>query len=186
MIHALVYPDRKALFLGFFKVGITAFGGVLPLVRRMLVDERHWVDDHDFTQLLGFSQVLPGPNVMNIAIAIGMRFQGTSGALCAVAGLMVAPVTIIIGLGALYDHYSYSQTLQHMLAGLATVAAGLMASMGIRLAMRLRRRGWHYPVGGLTFAGVTLLHLPLLVVLLPMAPLAIFMAWRERRAGGEA
>ena len=138
----LVQPDRRALFAGFFKIGITAFGGVLPLVRRMMVDERRWVDDRDFTELLGLDQALPGPNVMNIAITIGMRFQGVPGALCAVAGLMLAPMVIILTLAMLYDHYSYSPTLKSTLAGLASVAAGLAQGFGgLMLAAALAGMG---------------------------------------------
>ncbi|WP_036666686.1 chromate transporter [Paludibacterium yongneupense] len=182
MIPPLIHPGRRALFAGFFKVGITAFGGVLPLVRRMMVDERRWVDDHDFTELLGLGQALPGPNVMNIAIAIGMRFQGISGAISAVAGLMLAPMTIILTLAVLYDRFAYSPALKSTLAGLASVAAGLMVAMGIRLGLRMRRRHWRYLVAAATFIAVAVLRLPLIVVLAAMAPLAVFCAWREMGA----
>jgi len=178
----LVQPDRRALFAGFFKIGITAFGGVLPLVRRMMVDERRWVDDRDFTELLGLGQALPGPNVMNIAITIGMRFQGVPGALCAVAGLMLAPMVIILTLAMLYDHYSYSPTLKSTLAGLASVAAGLLLAMGIRLGLRLPRSSWRYVVAALTFVAVAVLRLPLIAVLAAMTPLAVACAWREMKA----
>lgn len=174
-------PDHRAIFSGFFRVGITAFGGALPQVRRMLVDDRRWLDDREFTNLLGMGQALPGPNVMNIAIAVGKRYRGLSGALSAMAGLLAAPMLIILSLAALYDRFAACATVQHVLSGLGAAAAGLMASMGIRLAMRMERRGWHLLVAGLTFAGAALLRLPLPAVLLPMALLATVFAWQAER-----
>lgn len=174
-------PDKRAIFAGFFRVGITAFGGALPQVRRMLVDERRWLDDQEFTVLLGMGQALPGPNVMNIAIAVGKRFRGLSGALSAMAGLLATPMLIILTLAALYDRFAASATAQHVLSGLGAAAAGLMASMGLRLAWRLERRGWPLMIAGLTFAGAALLRLPLPAVLLPMAGLATVFAWQADR-----
>jgi chromate transporter len=186
MTPALIHPSRRELFAGFCKVGITAFGGALPLVRRMLVEERRWINDQDFLEYLGLGQVLPGPNVLNIAIAIGMRFYGIGGALAAAGGLMLAPLGFILLLAEMYDRFAGSVALHHLLGGLASVAAGLMAAMGIRLAMRLKRVAWRYLVAILTFAGVAVLQFPLLAVLLTMAPFAIILSWhtarRERRA----
>jgi len=173
-------PDRRALFIGFFKVGITAFGGVLPLMRRLLVDQTHWLTEREFTELLGLGQVLPGPNVLNIAIAVGTRYQGASGALACLTGLMLAPLVIILLLAGLYDHFAYSSRLHEVLGGVASVAAGLMLAMGIQLARHLQPSYWRYAIVALTFGGVALWRLPLLLVLLAVAPLSIWLAWRLR------
>ena len=55
------------IFLVFMAMGLSGFGGVLPFVRRTLVERRSWLTPNEFTEVLGLSQLLPGPNVVNIS-----------------------------------------------------------------------------------------------------------------------
>ena len=64
-----------ALFWGFLKVGVSGFGGVLPIAHRMLVERRRWLTEQEFTEALSLSQFLPGPNIVNLSVIIGRRFQ---------------------------------------------------------------------------------------------------------------
>jgi chromate transporter len=59
-------PTTGALFRGFLALGLMGFGGVLPLARRMLVEERRWLSGAEFADLLGLCQFLPGGNVINL------------------------------------------------------------------------------------------------------------------------
>src|SRR5260370_38542884 len=79
------------LFVGFLKVGMSGFGGVMPFARRMLVEERRWLSEREFTEVLSLSQFLPGPNIINVSIIVGSRFAGPAGSLAASLGLMLMP-----------------------------------------------------------------------------------------------
>ena len=57
-------------------MGLLGFGGVLPWARRVLVEERAWLSEREFAELLGMCQILPGPNVVNLAVILGARWQG--------------------------------------------------------------------------------------------------------------
>lgn len=46
-------PSRRDLFAGFFSIGLTGFGGVLPQAHRMMVLRRHWLSEADFAVVLG-------------------------------------------------------------------------------------------------------------------------------------
>jgi len=46
-------PDCKALFTGFMQLGLMGFGGVLPLAHRIIVEDKKWIDEGKFTDLLG-------------------------------------------------------------------------------------------------------------------------------------
>jgi len=74
-------PTVKDLFVGFFVLGVTGFGGVLPLAREAVVVRRRWMSDSEFLDLLGLCQLLPGGNIINLAFAIGMHFRGVRGAM---------------------------------------------------------------------------------------------------------
>jgi len=72
-------PTIGALFAGFFSIGICGFGGVLPWARRMIVEQRRWLTAAEFTDLLALCQFLPGPNIINLSVALGSRFRGPRG-----------------------------------------------------------------------------------------------------------
>ncbi|MGL4287104.1 MAG: chromate transporter, partial [Phreatobacter sp.] len=80
-------PTVRALFLGFLGLGLTGFGGVLPLARTMIVERRQWLTAEEFTDLLGLCQFLPGGNIINLSVAIGLKFRGLPGALASIFGL---------------------------------------------------------------------------------------------------
>ena len=57
-----------ALFLGFLRVALSGFGGVLAWARRMIVEERRWLSNRDLTPMLGLCQFLPGGKIVNPSI----------------------------------------------------------------------------------------------------------------------
>jgi chromate transporter len=48
------------LFLGFLKIGLLGFGGVAPWARHVIIEERRWLTDKEFAEILGVGQILPG------------------------------------------------------------------------------------------------------------------------------
>ncbi|MEO3960493.1 chromate transporter [Chromobacterium piscinae] len=181
----LILPSRRELFAGFFSIGVSGFGGVLPQAHSMLVLKRRWLSEADFAEQLGLCQVLPGPNIVNMAVSIGARFHGPSGALAAVCGLLLAPMVIVLLLASVYGRYRQLPLVEHVMHGLAAAAAGLLLAMALRLLSRLERRLWSALVVAATFAAIAVFRLPLLWVLLASAPLALALAcrWRWRWPG---
>ena len=172
-------PDsRWALFTGFFLVGICGFGGVLPWARRMIVEQRRWLSAADFTDLLALCQFLPGPNIINVSVAIGSRFCGVGGALAAFCGLMVAPMVIVIVLGIIYARYADVPAVQHLFLGLAAAASGLVLATSLKIAAPLRSSPVGIVLAVVAFVAVAVLRLPLLPILLVMAPVSILIGWR--------
>ena len=175
-------PGLAELFVGFLMVALPAFGGVLPWAHRSLVEQRRWLSSEEFTDMLALCQILPGPNIVNMSIAVGSRFRGLPGACAALFGLLGAPVTIVIILGALYGRYGELPGIRGMLAGIAAAAAGLIVAMAGKIAMPLLRR--HFAPTAvfalLAFFGVAVMRWPLHWVLLAVAPLSIAAAWRRR------
>lgn len=74
------------LFVGFLKIGLSGFGGVMPFARRMLVEQQRWLTELEFLDVLSLSQFLFGPNIVNVSIIVGRRFRGATGAVAACAG----------------------------------------------------------------------------------------------------
>ena len=173
-----VTPSVRNLFTGFLMLGLTAFGGALPLAHRMVVDRHRWLTNAEFTDLLGLCQFLPGGNIINLSVAIGMKFHGVRGAVSALLGLIAAPSLIVIALGTVYDIYRDDPHIRHLFAGLAAAAAGLLISMAIRITLPLRQRKPLIAVAALCFVGVAFLRWPLLPTMLVLTPLSILITWR--------
>jgi chromate transporter len=174
-------PTLREIFGGFLGLGLISFGGALPLARRALVERRRWMTAADFTALLGLCQFLPGGNVINMSVAIGMRFRGVPGALAGLLGLIAGPSLVVIGLGVLYEHTQNDPHVQHLFAGLAAAAAGLLISMAAKIVLPLRNKPVGALIAALGFISIAVLRFPLLPTMLVLTPLSIYLASRSAR-----
>jgi len=174
-------PSVAELFIRFTQVGASGFGGVMPWARRMLVEERRWLSDEEFSEALSLCQVLPGPNIVNMAVHVGTRFRGARGAIAAFFGLMCAPFAIILVLGALFTQYGDLPAISAAFRGISAAAAGLVVAMGLKMASSRRLRSAMAIFAVAAFVGVALLRIPLGAFLLVAAPASVAAAaWRSR------
>jgi chromate transporter len=172
---------RRDLFLGFLEIGLSGFGGVLPWARRVLVERRRWLTESEFVEVLSLGQTLPGPNVINASVVVGARFHGAVGSALAVAGLLFAPVAIVLLLAVLYDHYSHLDVMRRIFAGVAAAAAGLVLAAGVKMTISLPRTTPVIALAACTFVAAALLRLPLYWILGAMIPLGLILSWKSRR-----
>ena len=181
MSEAAGPPGVGELFLRFTQVGVSGFGGVMPWARRMLVEERRWLSAEEFNEALGLCQLLPGPNIVNMAACVGTRFRGARGAFAAFMGLMCAPFAIVLVLGALFTQYGDVPAVASAFRGVSAAAAGLIVAMGLKMAASPRLRSVMAVFALAAFVGIALVRLPLGVFLLAAAPASIAAAaWRSR------
>lgn len=171
-------PSVSDLFVGFLGVGLMGFGGVLAMSRRMIVDQRRWLTPAEFVELLGLCQFLPGGNIMNLSVALGLRFRGWRGAVAALTGLMAMPCIIVVALGMIYGRYQNDPVVSHVFAGLAAAAAGLLVATSLKIALPLRSKPVSALVAVVCFVAIAWFRFPLLPTMLILAPLSILSAWR--------
>ena len=176
-------PTVSELFLGFLSAGLSGFGGVLPFARRMIVEKRRWLTAEEFTDLWSLCQFLPGPNIVNMSIALGLRYRGLPGALAGALGLLGAPFFIMVGVGALYMRFGSVPQVKSVLAGISAVAAGLVLAMAIKMANTPRVRSWMAVFAVVAFTAIAMARLPLATVLAVLAPMSIVAAWLRMRSG---
>jgi len=171
----------RTLFLVFLMIALQGFGGVLPFARRALVEQRSWLTPDDFNETLSLCQSLPGPNIVNLSIAVGARACGWPGSVAAIAGLVGAPVAIVITLGVLYGRFGGLELVQRAIVGLAAGAAGLVIATAARMAEPLlkSRALTAAPFILAAFVAVGIFRLPLAYVILVLAPLSIAIMWKR-------
>ena len=166
------------LFLGFFEVALSSSGGALAPAHRLLVERWGWVSARQFTEILGLSQVLPGPNIVNVAVQIGARYHGVPGAVAACVGLLLAPLLVIMPLVLLYAQSGENDLVRAALRGVAAAAAGMLIATTVKVALPYRRSLVGALIAGAAFLAVWALHWPLLLVVLVLGPCGVYAAWR--------
>lgn len=173
-------PSVAAIFLCFLMMGVSGFGGVLPIARDRLVNRTGWMTSEEFTELFGLCQLLPGGNIINMAVALGLRYRGLSGALAAVVGLLAVPSIFVIALGAVYERFHEDAHVRHVFAGLAATGAGLLVAASLRMAEPLKGNARAIIVACGVFIAVAVFRLPLAPTIVGFAPLSL---WLLRKGG---
>jgi chromate transporter len=177
-------PTQLDLFLGYLKVGLLGFGGVAVWSRRVVVEERRWLTEREYAELLGLGQILPGPNIGNVTVMIGRRFHGLAGAALATVGLYAAPLAILLTLCLAYERYGSLPGVATAMHGIAAAAAGMVIGTALKMTARLRLPPEALAVLLLAAVAAAWLRLPLPLIVLALGPLSIAAAlWRAGLLG---
>jgi chromate transporter len=176
-----------SLFLVFLRIGAFSFGGGLTgWVYREVVQQRQWMSEMDFLSGLALGQILPGANVTNLSVYIGQKLRGSVGALTALFALLAAPFFIVIGCASIYERIADIAWIRAATDGIAAAAIGLLLLVGWRSARHAGRNIPGLAVLIATFLAVGVLRLPLVPVVLCIAPISVAAAWIRRRNNGAA
>jgi chromate transporter len=180
----------KELFVAFTVLALQGFGGVLAVAQRVLCEQKRWLTKEEFLEVLAVGQVLPGPNICNVALMVGDRFFGWRGAFAALAGMMTVPLVIVLVVSAVYVEYAAHPAVAGALKGMGAVSAGLIAGTALKLAGALRVNVMGMGVCVVlivtVFVGVAVLRWPLAWVLLVLGLAASIYAWTRLRADSVA
>ncbi len=171
------------LFVSFTVLALQGFGGVLAIAQRELVERKRWFTNEEFVEEWSVAQIMPGPNIVNLAIMIGGRYFGVRGVLAALAGMFTAPLIVVLSIALLYAQYASHPGVIGALRGMGAVAAGLVVATGLRLASSLKSSVMgivlNTVLGLLGFVAVALLRWPLVYVLLGLGGVACVLAYRK-------
>jgi chromate transporter len=171
----------------FLKLGITGFGGPAAHVAMMedeVVRRRGWVSRERFLDLLGATNLVPGPNSTEMAIHLGHLRAGWPGLLVAGVSFILPAFLVVLGCAWAYVRFGARPAAAGLLYGVKPViiAVVLQALWGLgRAATRTRAIA---AVGLLSLAAVALGAHELAVLFLAGAVLAVARSTRE--AGGRA
>ena len=181
-IVSLNQPRSKTdLFVSYTWVALQGFGGVLAVIQRELVEKKRWMTREQFVEDWAVAQIMPGPNVVNLSLMIGGRYFGLAGALAGLAGMLTAPLCVVLLLAVAFGGVSEQAWATGALRGMGAVSAGLIAAVGLKLIGALRGNPMGMPVclalAAASFVGVGVLRWPLVMVLLGTGLLACAWAY---------
>ncbi len=119
--------ELAALFL---RLGITAFGGPaahIALMREEVVRKRGWLSEQQFLDLIGATNLIPGPNSTEMAIHIGRLRAGWRGLIVAGACFILPAFFIVLAIAWAYVEYGSMPQVQSVLYGVKPVVAVIVA-----------------------------------------------------------
>ncbi|WP_431281719.1 chromate transporter [Humitalea sp. 24SJ18S-53] len=174
-------PRPIDLLLAYAKASCLGFGGANVWCRRVIVEERRWMTERDYAEVLGIGQVLPGPNVGNAAVMIGRRFCGAWGAIAGSVGLYGPPLLALMAFALAWDRFSAVPGVAAFMHGVAAAAAGLVIGNAARQAGRLGLTWDLLALLALAAIAAAFWQLPLLLILAVVGPAGIAaVVWRGR------
>jgi chromate transporter len=123
-------PHLKEVAGLFLKLGLTAFGGPaahIAMMREEVVKRRKWVDDQQFLDLLGATNLIPGPNSTEMAIHLGYARAGWAGLAVGGACFILPALLIVMGLAWAYTRFGALPAAVSLLYGVKPVIIAIIA-----------------------------------------------------------
>jgi chromate transporter len=167
-MHARLEPSLAQLFVSFLRLGITAFGGpsMVAYIRKMAVDDKHWLEQEDFRDGVALCQAIPGATAMQTAAYVGLRTRGPIGAGMSFIGFGLPAFLLMMTLSAVY---AYTRTLPVVVSafeGLQAIIVAIVANATLSFG-NASLTGWKQAVIAALAAAMFALGLnPIIVIVL--------------------
>jgi len=118
------------LFLSFFKVGLTAFGGpaMVAYIRELAVQRKGWLDQRTFNEGVALAQIVPGPIAMHVAGFVGVKLRGIVGAITTYVAFALPAFLLMLFLSALYQKTSNLPQVISLFNGLKVIVVAIVAN----------------------------------------------------------
>lgn len=131
-------PSYLDLFLVFFWMGLTAFGGLAMTahVRKHIVDKRKWLDGDVFDSGLALCQVIPGAIIMQLAAYVGLKLKGVRGAVVCFVGFGFPAFLIMFILSVFYKHSKNIESVELILKGLRVIIVAIIANAALEFGKK--------------------------------------------------
>jgi chromate transporter len=176
-------PSLWQLAVVFGLISLTSFGGGQKAqIRRQLVSRNHWISDQEYIEALEVAELLPGPNVLNLAVFIGQQVRGIPGACVSLFAGSFPPFLIVLAAGAFYFSKFNTPLVHAALNGAAAAAVGLTLANALELTVETGKRPINLVFIGATAVAVSYFKLSLVLTLLIFGGISIFLcAWSARK-----
>jgi chromate transporter len=118
------------------RVSNVTFGGgyvTMAVLKRELVDERHWITDEDYTLSFALARVTPGTNILAFCAGVGSFMRGVPGAIAAVLAGTVPSALIALLLMVAFDSWQHNAVVAAALAAALAAACGMLWSVVITI-----------------------------------------------------
>lgn len=167
----------KELIKLFLRLGFFAFGGPaahIAMLEKEVVEKRQWLTQEAFLDLLGLTNLIPGPNSTEMVLHIGYLRGKTKGMIISGLAFILPATLMVIALAMLINTYQDFSLIHAFIAGMTPVVIALIASVLISLSKKQLNSKTNLFVFILAF-GLSFLHIQEFVVLFSMGLLILLI-----------
>lgn len=125
------------VYLSFLKIGIFGFGGgyaMLPFIENQVVSVNAWITKAEFLDILGISQMTPGPVSINTATFVGYKLNGIIGGAVATLGVISFSFIAVILVSKSMQKLKNNRYIDGALAGMKPILIALIISAFVSVA----------------------------------------------------
>ena len=125
------------LFWTFFKIGAFTLGGgyaMIPLVQREVVDNRRWLGEEEFLDLIALAQSAPGIIAVNTAVFVGYKVGGWRGLVLSVLGATLPSFLIILLIATFFTQFRNYPAVEAIFKGIRPAVVALIAAPLYKMA----------------------------------------------------
>lgn len=125
------------LYLAFLKIGAFSFGGgyaMLPFIEKEVITKHNWISLKEFMDIIGISQMTPGPVSINSATFIGYKLIGVLGSISATLGVITVSFILVSIASRAMEKFKESKILKAALLGMRPVLVALIIQAFLSLA----------------------------------------------------
>lgn len=149
--------EHASLFWEFFKIGLFTIGGgmaMLPLIQKVAVEDKKWLEEEEMIDCLAVSQALPGVIAINSATYIGKRRQGITGSLAATLGVIAPSFLIILAAVALLGTIGENSRIEGAFIGIKAAVCGLVIVSACRLGRQALKEPFQWVLAAAAFIAI--------------------------------
>ncbi|MDD4922514.1 MAG: chromate transporter [Bacteroidales bacterium] len=133
--NTLIVPESERanawqIFSTFLKIGAFTIGGgyaMIPLIEREVVQNRQWINQEEFVELLALAQAAPGIIAMNIAVFVGHKALGMKGVFAATIGSILPSFLIILAIATVFTDFKENPVVESIFKGIRPAVVALIA-----------------------------------------------------------
>ncbi|MCT4664017.1 MAG: chromate efflux transporter [Flavobacteriales bacterium] len=177
--------NLKEIAFVFFKLGMMAFGGPaahIAMMEEEIVEKRKWISRDHFLDLMGATNLIPGPNSTEMTMHCGHERGGVLGLF--VAGIsFIIPAVVLTGiLAALYVEYGALPQVAPFVMGIKPAVLAVIAGAVIKLGKKATKNYWLIGLGVLVLFASLLGVNEILALLFSGVIGATFFYFKDRKS----
>ena len=164
-------PSIGRLFIAFFKLGTTAFGGpsMVAYIRKLAVERFGWMSAADFAEGVSFCQIIPGATAMQTAAYVGLRVHGAMGAAAAYIGFGLPAFGLMLLFSYLYTANGSVPFIAGLFSGLQAIVVAVVLNAAWSFGKTTIKGWWHTAIA-VVAAGAFIANLhPIFVIVFAAA-----------------
>lgn len=150
------------LFLTFFKIGATTFGGgyaMMSQIKESIVEKKEWLTNDELLEIFAISESTPGPVAINMATYIGFKKGKILGSILATLGVVLPSFIIIFIISLFLNKFLENQYVAYAFVGIKCAVAFLILKAGLNLFKKMNKSIWQLCVFGIVLVLMIVLEL---------------------------